>query len=45
MRCLAQRPHSLLVVAFFNDNGHAARFKTDLLMHRTCNKGLINPEY
>jgi hypothetical protein len=45
MRCLAQRPHSLLVVTFFNDNGHVARLKTYLLMNRTCNKVLTNPEY
>jgi hypothetical protein len=45
MRCLAQRPHILLVVTFFNDNGHAARLKADLLMNHTCNKGLTNPEY
>jgi hypothetical protein len=45
MRCLAQRPHSLLVVTFFNNNGHAARLKADLLMNRTYNKGLTNPEY
>jgi hypothetical protein len=45
MRYLAQRPHSLLVVTFFNNNGYAARLKADLLMHHTCNKGLTNPEY
>jgi hypothetical protein len=45
MRCLAQRQHSLLVVTFFNDNGHTARLKIDLLMNHTYNKGLTNPEY
>jgi hypothetical protein len=40
----AQEPTILLVVAYRKD-GHAAGSETNLLMRRTCNKGLINPEY
>jgi hypothetical protein len=43
--CPAQRPHILLVVAFFNNHGHAAWPKIDQLMRRTYNRGLTNPEY
>jgi hypothetical protein len=42
--CSAQEPNVLLIVAYRKD-GHAARFETNLLIRRTCNKGLTNPEY
>jgi hypothetical protein len=44
MDCSAQEPNILFVVAYHKD-GHAARSETNLLMRRTCNKGLTNPEY
>jgi hypothetical protein len=44
MKCSAQEPHILLVVAYRKD-GHAAGSETNLLMRRTCNKGLTNPKY
>jgi hypothetical protein len=44
MDCSAQEPNILLVVAYRKD-GHAAGSETNLLMRRTCNKGLTNPEY
>jgi hypothetical protein len=44
MKCSAQEPHILLVVAYYKD-GHVAGFETNLLMRRTCNKGLTNPKY
>jgi hypothetical protein len=42
--CSTQEPDILLVVAY-RKNGHAAGSETDLLLRRTCNKGLTNPEY
>jgi hypothetical protein len=42
--CPAQEPNTLLVIAYCKDC-HAAGSKTHLLMRRTCNKGLTNPEY
>jgi hypothetical protein len=42
--CSAQEANILLVVAYRKD-GHAAGSETHLLMRRTCNKGLTNPEY
>jgi hypothetical protein len=42
--CPAQEPNTLLVVAYRKDY-HAVGFETHLLMRRTCNKGLTNPEY
>jgi hypothetical protein len=44
MECSAQEPNTLLVVAYRKD-GHAAGSETHLLMRRTYNKGLTNPEY
>jgi hypothetical protein len=44
MECSAQEPNILLVVAYRKD-GHAAGSETHLLMRRTYNKGLTNPEY
>jgi hypothetical protein len=44
MDCSAQEPNILLVVAYHKD-GHAAGSETNLLMRRTCNKVLTNPEY
>jgi hypothetical protein len=44
MDCSAQEPNILFVVAYRKD-GHAAGSETNLLMRRTCNKGLTNPEY
>jgi hypothetical protein len=44
MKCSAQEPHILLVVAYRKD-GNAAGSKTNLLMRCTCNKGLTNPKY
>jgi hypothetical protein len=40
----AQEPNILLVVAYRKD-GHAAGSETNLLMRRTCSKGLTNLEY
>jgi hypothetical protein len=34
----------LLVIAYRKD-GHAAGSEINLLMRRTCNRGLTNPEY
>jgi hypothetical protein len=42
--CSAQEPNILLVIAYHKD-GHAAGSETNLLMRRTCNKDLTNPEY
>jgi hypothetical protein len=42
--CSAQGPNILLVVVYHKDS-HAAGSGTNLLMRRTCNKGLTNPEY
>jgi hypothetical protein len=42
--CSAQEPNILLIVAYRKDS-HAARFKTNLLIRHTCNKGLTNHEY
>jgi hypothetical protein len=44
MKCSTLEPNILLVVAYCKDD-HATGFKTNLLMRRTCNKGLTNPEY
>jgi hypothetical protein len=44
MRRSAQEPNILLVVAHRKD-GHAIGSKTHLLIRRTCNRGLTNPEY
>jgi hypothetical protein len=44
MDCSAQEPNILLVVAY-HENGHAVGSKTYLLLRRTYNKGLTNPEY
>jgi hypothetical protein len=44
MKCSAQEPHILLVVAYCKD-GHIVGSKTNLLMRRTYNKGWINPKY
>jgi hypothetical protein len=44
MECPVQEPNTLLVVTYRKDS-HAAGSKTHLLMRRTCNKGLTNPEY
>jgi hypothetical protein len=44
MRHSTQEPNILLVVAHRKDC-HATGSKTHLLMRRTCNKGLTNPEY
>jgi hypothetical protein len=44
MDCSAQEPNILLIIAYRKD-GHVAGSKTNLLMRRTCNKGLTNPEY
>jgi hypothetical protein len=40
----AQEPNILLIITYRKD-GHVAGFKTNLLMRRTYNKGLTNPEY
>jgi hypothetical protein len=42
--CSAQELDILLVVAY-RKNGHEAGSKIDLLLRRTCNKGLTKPEY
>jgi hypothetical protein len=44
MDCSTQEPDILLIVAY-HKNGHAAGSETNLLMRRTYNKGLTNPEY
>jgi hypothetical protein len=44
MECPAQELNILLVVAYRKDY-HAAGSETHLLIRRTCNKGLTNPEY
>jgi hypothetical protein len=44
MDCSTQEPNILLVVAYRKD-GQAAGSETNLLMRRTCNKGLTNPKY
>jgi hypothetical protein len=44
MDCSAQELDILLIVAY-RQNGHATGSKIDLLLRRTCNKGLTNPEY
>jgi hypothetical protein len=44
MACSAQEPNILLVVAYRKD-GHAVGSETHLLMRRTYNKDLTNPEY
>jgi hypothetical protein len=42
--CSTQEPYNLLVVTY-RENGHVVGSKIDLLLRRTCNKGLTNPEY
>jgi hypothetical protein len=42
--CSAQEPNILLIVAYRKDD-HAVESQTNLLMRRTCNKGLTNPKY
>jgi hypothetical protein len=44
MECSAQEPNILLVIAY-RKYGYTAGPETHLLMRRTCNKGLTNPEY
>jgi hypothetical protein len=44
MHCSAQELNILLVIAYCKD-GNAAGSETNLLMRRTYNKGLTNPEY
>jgi hypothetical protein len=44
MDCSAQEPYNLLIVTY-RENGHTAGSEIDMLLRRTCNKGLTNLEY